>query len=122
MNASNLLIVTRSRTFGTLRTTTLSAVSSAAAIAGSAEFFAPLIATAPRSAFPPLIRNLSIHALFAVADLQGPLFLLCVFCVSVSSGLNPFLIHPVHVSNCRQPQQAFSLPPSPPLPASTSPA
>ena len=84
MNASNLLIVTRSRTFGTLRTTTLSAVSSAAAIAGSAEFFAPLIATAPRSAFPPLIRNLSIHALFAVADLQGPLFLLhACFCQAI---------------------------------------
>ena len=71
MKASNLLMVTRSRTFGTLRTTTLSAVSSAAAMAGSAEFFAPLTATAPRSAFPPLIKNLSIHAsllVFAVVS------------------------------------------------------
>src|SRR5215470_12458857 len=60
MNASNLLIVTKSRTFGMLCSVTGSAVSSAAAITGSAEFFAPLTATVPRSAFPPLIRNLSI--------------------------------------------------------------
>src|SRR2546429_9259320 len=60
MNASSLLMVTRSRTLGTFRTTTLSEVSSAAAITGSAEFFAPLTATLPRNAFPPLIRNLSI--------------------------------------------------------------
>jgi hypothetical protein len=45
---------------------TFSAVSKAAAITGSAEFFAPLIATVPRSAFPPLIRNLSIHSLFVL--------------------------------------------------------
>src|SRR6516225_2177571 len=65
MNASSLLMVTRSRTLGTFRTTTLSEVSSAAAITGSAEFFAPLTATLPRSAFPPLIRNLSIfHSAF----------------------------------------------------------
>src|SRR5437879_5812853 len=60
MNASSLLMVTRSRTLGTFRTTTLSEVSSAAAITGSAAFFAPLTATLPRNAFPPLIRNLSI--------------------------------------------------------------
>src|SRR3989475_7504644 len=60
MNASSLLMVIRSRTFGMLCSLTLSAVNKAAAITGSAEFFAPLIATVPRSAFPPLIRNLSI--------------------------------------------------------------
>ena len=60
MNASSLLMVIRSRTFGMLCSVTGSAVSSAAAITGSAEFFAPLIATVPRSVFPPLIKNLSM--------------------------------------------------------------
>src|SRR5579859_6283141 len=62
MNASSLLIVIRSRTLGRLCTATFSAVSKAAAITGSAEFFAPLIATEPRSAFPPRIKNLSIRS------------------------------------------------------------
>src|SRR6267378_710256 len=60
MNASSLLMVIRSRTFGMLCSATFSEVSSAAAITGSAEFFAPLIATVPCSTFPPLIKNLSI--------------------------------------------------------------
>ena len=47
MNASNLLMVMRSRTLGILWRVTGSFVSSAAAIAGSAEFFAPLMATVP---------------------------------------------------------------------------
>ena len=38
---------------------TVSDVSRAAAIQGSAEFFAPLIETRPRKGFPPVIRNLS---------------------------------------------------------------
>src|SRR5579871_4910480 len=49
-----------SRTRGMLCSATGSAVSREAAIAGSEEFFAPLIATVPCRAFPPLIRNLSI--------------------------------------------------------------
>src|ERR1700682_4657706 len=60
MNASSLLMVIKSRTFGILCTLTRSAVSSAPAITGDAEFFAPLIATVPCNGFPPLIRNLSI--------------------------------------------------------------
>ena len=67
MNASSLLMVIRSRTLGMLCSVTFSAVSNAAAIAGSAEFFAPLIATVPRSAFPPLIRNLSMPSLCAAS-------------------------------------------------------
>src|SRR6267142_2692587 len=74
MNASSLLMVIRSRTFGMLCSVTFSAVSNAAAITGSAEFFAPLIATVPRSAFPPLIRNLSIPSLYAAAAFRPALF------------------------------------------------
>src|SRR5947209_8167952 len=57
----------------------------AAAITCSAEFFAPLTATVPRSAFPPLIRNLSIRSLFVVADLQVRSFLL-FHCVRAELG------------------------------------
>src|SRR5579862_7722135 len=70
-------MVTRSRTFGMLCTATRSAVSKQAAITGSAEFFAPLIATVPRSALPPRIKNLSIR--FSLC----PLYL----CVSFSFSL-----------------------------------
>src|SRR5438105_3843862 len=62
MNASSFAIVIMSRTRGTLCSDTRSSVSSEAAIAGSAEFFAPLIATVPCSGFPPLIKNLSIRS------------------------------------------------------------
>src|SRR5262245_20030499 len=48
-----------SRTQGTLFKTTSSLVSRAAAIAGKAAFLAPLIATLPQSALPPLISILS---------------------------------------------------------------
>src|ERR1700741_2677204 len=65
MNASNLLMVIRSRTFGMLCSVTFSGVSRVAAIAGNAEFFAPLMATVPGSALPPLIRNLSIARLLS---------------------------------------------------------
>src|SRR3954471_8293385 len=65
MNASSLLMVIRSRTFGMLCRITFSGVSSVAAITGSAEFLAPLIATVPCSALPPLIRNLSIARLLS---------------------------------------------------------
>ncbi len=74
MNASSLLMVIKSRTFGMLCSVTFSAVSKAAAITGSAEFFAPLIATVPRSAFPPLIRNLSIHSLSVAAAFRPALW------------------------------------------------
>src|SRR6266446_4994904 len=60
MNARSLLMVMRSRTLGILCTVTWSAVSRAAAITGSAEFFAPLTLTVPCRGLPPLIRNLSI--------------------------------------------------------------
>src|SRR6266446_403582 len=94
MNANSLLMVIKSRTFGMLCSVTFSAVSKAAAITGSAEFFAPLIATVPRSAFPPLIKNLSIPPLASspllrrlyVAIFPLPflrfLSLLCVLCVN----------------------------------------
>ena len=63
-------MVIRSRTFGMLCSVTFSAVSNAAAIAGSAAFFAPLIATVPRSAFPPLIKYLLIPPLARFALLS----------------------------------------------------
>src|SRR6516165_810970 len=65
MNASSLPMVIMSRTMGMLCSITGSEVSNAAAIAGSAEFFAPLIATEPCNRLPPRIRNLSILSLFA---------------------------------------------------------
>src|ERR1700690_1698401 len=61
MNASSLAMVTMSRTKGILRSVTGSQVSNAAAIAGKAEFLAPLILTVPCSDFPPRILNLSIR-------------------------------------------------------------
>src|SRR6266850_3568906 len=88
MNASSLLMVIRSRTFGMLCSVTGSAVSSAAAIAGSAEFFAPLIATVPRSAFPPLIKNLSMP--FRCRHLSSLLRRSSLYCFSFASFL-PFL-------------------------------
>src|SRR6201995_6053816 len=65
MKASSLPMVTMSRTIGRRRRVTGSEVSSAAAIAGNAEFFAPLMETEPCSGFPPRIRNLSILSLFS---------------------------------------------------------
>src|SRR5262249_15827043 len=65
MNASSLLMVIRSRTFGMLCSVTFSAVSSDAAMTGKAEFLAPLIATVPSSGLPPLIRNLSVDRLLS---------------------------------------------------------
>ena len=53
-----------SRTRGTFVRTTGSRVRSAAAMAGKAAFLAPLMVTFPSSRLPPLIRNLSIAALF----------------------------------------------------------
>src|SRR5215467_7134703 len=53
-------MVMMSRTMGMLCRATRSAVSSEAAMAGRAEFFAPLTATEPHSALPPVIRNLSM--------------------------------------------------------------
>src|SRR5215469_16656091 len=97
-------MVTRSRTLGTFRTTTLSEVSSAAAITGSAEFFAPLTATLPRSAFPPLIRNLSIF--------RSAFFL----------RHSPLVSHQGQPANCPLPLSFSSLPLSPQLPALASPA
>src|SRR3989442_1581468 len=61
MCAINLLMVMMSRTRGMLCSVTLSCVSSAAAIAGNAEFFAPLMTTVPWRGFPPRIRNLSMR-------------------------------------------------------------
>jgi hypothetical protein len=73
MNVSSLLIVMMSRTFGILCSVTGSAVSSPAAIAGSAEFFAPLMLTVPCSGFPPRILNLSISKF---AETRGSAILL----------------------------------------------
>src|SRR2546426_6168185 len=61
MCAINLPMVMMSRTRGMLCSVTLSCVSSAAAIAGNAEFFAPLMTTVPWRGFPPRIRNLSMR-------------------------------------------------------------
>src|ERR1051326_8068680 len=60
MYASNLPMVIMSRTLATLCRATRSAVNREAAIAGSAEFFAPLMVTVPRKGLPPLMRNLSM--------------------------------------------------------------
>src|ERR1041384_8168082 len=53
--------VRQSRTYGTLCSVTVSADSIAAAMQGSAEFFAPLTWTRPLNARPPVILNLSIN-------------------------------------------------------------
>src|ERR1700761_1423494 len=53
-----------SRTRGIRSSTTVSSVSSAAARAGNAEFFDPLVAMLPLSGAPPSITNLSILRLF----------------------------------------------------------
>src|SRR5260370_35045023 len=71
MKASNFRMGMMSRTMGTLRRVTGSAVSNAAAIAGSAEFFAPLIVTVPCSGLPPRIRNLSIHLFLFTRPMRG---------------------------------------------------
>src|SRR5882762_924394 len=148
MNASSLLMVIKSRTLGMLCSVTFSDVSKAAAITGSAEFFAPLIATVPRSAFPPLIRNLSIHSLFVepasswlfwsaaarcrfsslcpafsptwsdVAIFPFPIFL-CVLCVSALCSLS--LIPAVPSANLLSLPSVFSSPPPPRSSASASP-
>src|SRR5258705_4892044 len=68
-------MVMMSRTIGTLCSLTTSAVSREAAIAGNAEFFAPLIATVPRSGCPPVIRNLSMNSEFAPACYRERLIL-----------------------------------------------
>src|SRR5580704_1614657 len=73
MNASSLLMVIRSRTFGMLCSMTFSGVSNAAVITGNAEFFAPAIATVPCNGLPPLIRNLSMRSLFPQRPPQIPL-------------------------------------------------
>ena len=62
MNASSLLMVIRSRTFGMLCRVTFSGVNKHAVMHGNAEFFAPLMATPPRNGFPPLIKNLSMRS------------------------------------------------------------
>src|SRR5271168_955630 len=64
MNASNFAIVTMSRTIGSRCRMTGSGVSNAAAIAGRAAFFAPLMDTLPRKGFPPQILNLSMPVEF----------------------------------------------------------
>jgi hypothetical protein len=60
VKARSLAMVMMSRTLGILRRVTRSFVRSAAAIAGKAEFFAPLMPMVPRRDLPPLIRNLSM--------------------------------------------------------------
>src|SRR5260370_32477296 len=108
MNASSLLMVIRSRTFGMLCSVTCSSVSKAAAIAGSAEFFAPLISTVPRSAFPPLIKNLSIHAFFFPCRGAAP--------------VQTLVTRPAPFSNPPPPHAISSSPPWFPLSTSASPA
>jgi hypothetical protein len=53
-------MVIMSRTIATLWSATRSAVSKEAAMAGNAEFFAPLMATVPWRGTPPLMTNLSM--------------------------------------------------------------
>src|ERR1035438_9402271 len=72
-----------SRTAGTRRSVTGSAVSSAAASAGSAEFFDLLTGISPSSGVPPLITNLSIQSL------GNP---------SLRRGQAPFRILPAHAA------------------------
>src|SRR5581483_11346332 len=57
---SSLRVVSMSRTCGIFSRTTGSSVSRAAAMAGSAAFFAPLMRTVPSNGFPPRMTNLSI--------------------------------------------------------------
>ncbi len=59
ISSSRRRCVMMSRTYGMLWSVTVSGVSSAAAMQGSAEFLAPLIETLPWSGRPPEIRNLS---------------------------------------------------------------
>src|ERR1039458_7372058 len=63
ISTSSRCMVRISRTAGTRRSVTGSSVSSAAASAGSAEFFDPPTGISPWSAAPPLITNLSIQSL-----------------------------------------------------------
>ena len=67
----SLRVVSMSRTCGTFSRMTGSSVSRAAAIAGSAAFFAPLIRTVPSRGFPPRITNLSIRSCVRRADGVG---------------------------------------------------
>src|SRR5205814_8678938 len=134
MNASSLLMVIKSRTFGMLCSLTLSAVSKAAAITGSAQFFAPLIATVPRSAFPPLIRNLSLPprdfslsgrlyvAIFLLQFFSVVLCALCALCVNSCFFLPLLLIPAAPFANLPPPPQSTSSLLLLPRPASTSPA
>src|SRR5882724_5961316 len=66
MNARSLLMVMRSRTLGILCTVTWSAVSRAAAITGSAEFFAPLTQTVPSCAEMRRMRYLFVQCLMQI--------------------------------------------------------
>src|ERR1700730_11459273 len=93
MNASSLLMVMRSRTLGILWRVTGSFVSSAAAIAGNAEFFAPLMATVPSSGLPPLIRNLSMRANQTKCEMRT---------VSPLMRLNEFRPSPLLTQRCTQ--------------------
>src|SRR5438067_9872360 len=60
MAESNLRVVSMSRTCGIFSKVTGSSLSKAAAMAGSAAFFAPLMRTVPSSGFPPRMTNLSM--------------------------------------------------------------
>ena len=72
MCASSRPMVMMSRTRGMFLRCTGSSVSNAAAIAGSAEFFAPPICTVPSSRLPPSIRNRSIDCLIAPCCCSEP--------------------------------------------------
>src|ERR1039458_5231911 len=61
MAASSFRVVSMSRTCGMFSRMTGESVSRAAAMQGSAAFFAPLMRTVPRSGSPPRITNLSMN-------------------------------------------------------------
>ena len=67
ISTSRRSMVRMSRTRGTRWSVTGSAVSSAAASAGSAEFFEPLVGISPLSATPPVMTNLSMIS-FSLAE------------------------------------------------------
>src|ERR1035438_10780359 len=113
-----------SRTAGTRRSVTGSAVSSAAASAGSAEFFDLLTGISPSSAVPPLITNLSIQSLGnpSLRRGQAPFRILAVHAplrhhdrhAHASAGLRQPLARPFHGNPSRlrdYPARAGARPP-----------
>ena len=100
MCASSCPMVTMSRTRGILCRCTGSAVSRAAAMAGSAEFFDPLMRTVPRSGLPPSMRSRSITGCEAV---RRACFLAAAstsFSAGVVVAISPGAVAPASAAAC----------------------